>query len=113
VARKKNKACGQYDIMTYTLEALMEKMMSSLPDDYIIQNDDDALIKAAFTTEELGEVVKAIAHGTDREVVYECADAIVGLLQIMTFYNYEGPQGIGAAFDRTLARLKQRKMESQ
>ncbi len=95
--------------MSYTLEALIEKMMASLPDDYIIQNDDDALIKAAFTTEELGEVVKAIAHGTDREVVKECADAIVGLLQIMAFYNYEGVQGIDSAFDETLGKLKDRK----
>lgn len=95
--------------MSYTLDALMEKMMASLPDDYIIQNDDDALIKAAFTTEELGEVVKAIAHGMDREVVKECADAIVGLLQIMTFYNYQGPEGIDSAFDETLARLSRRK----
>jgi NTP pyrophosphatase (non-canonical NTP hydrolase) len=95
--------------MSYTLDALMEKMMSSLPEDYIIKNDDDALIKAAFTAEELGEVIKAIAHGTDREVVHECADAIVGLLQIMAFYNYEGPRGIDAAFDETLRRLKERK----
>ncbi|BAI60981.1 hypothetical protein MCP_0909 [Methanocella paludicola SANAE] len=95
--------------MSYTLEALVEKMMASLPDDYIIQNDDDALIKAAFTAEELGEVIKAIAHGTDREVVKECADAIVGLLQIMTFYNYQGPEGIDSALDETLARLSRRK----
>jgi NTP pyrophosphatase (non-canonical NTP hydrolase) len=97
--------------MSYTLEELMEKMMTSLPEDYIIQNDDEALIKAAFTTEELGEVVKAIAHGTDREVVTECADAIVGLLQIMAFYNYEGTEGIGSAFDETFAKLKERKGE--
>ena len=76
--------------MSYSLEALIENLMASLPDDYVIQNDDDALKKAAYTTEELGEVVKAISHGTDREVVKECADTIVGLLQIMTFYNYEG-----------------------
>ncbi len=95
--------------MSYTLEALMEKMMSSLPEEYVIRNDDEALIKAAFTTEELGEVVKAIAHGTDREVVKECADAIVGLLQIMAFYNYEGPQGIDTAFEETLGRLEERK----
>jgi len=99
--------------MSYTLETLIEKMMASLPEDYIIENDDDALIKAAFTTEELGEVVKAIAHGPDREVVSECADAIVGLLQIMTFYNYRGPEGIDSAFDETLVRLKNRKTESQ
>ena len=97
--------------MSYTLEELMEKMMASLPEDYIIQNDDDALIKAAFTTEELGEVVKAIAHGTDRDVVKECADTIVGLLQIMAFYNYEGMPGIDAAFDETLEKLKERKTE--
>jgi len=95
--------------MSYTLEALMEKMMSSLPDDYVIQNDDDALIKAAYTTEELGEVVKAIAHGTDKEVVHECADAIVGLLQIMAFYNCRGVEGIDAAFDETLEKLRARK----
>jgi NTP pyrophosphatase (non-canonical NTP hydrolase) len=95
--------------MSYTLDALMEKTMASLPEDYIIKNDDDALIKAAFTAEELGEVVKAIAHGTDREVVHECADAIVGLLQIMAFYNYEGVSGIDEAFDETLSRLKERK----
>ncbi len=98
--------------MSYTLEALIEKMMASLPDDYIIQNDDDALIKAAFTTEELGEVVKAIAHGTDREVVHECADAIVGLLQIMAFYNYEGERGVDAAFEETLDKLQKRKTDS-
>lgn len=97
--------------MPYTIEALIEKMMASLPDDYIIQNDDDALIKAAFTTEELGEVIKAIAHGTDREVVKECADAIVGLLQIMAFYNYEGTKGIDTAFDETLAKLMNRKIK--
>ncbi len=97
--------------MSYTLEDLMEKTMSSLPDDYIVQNDDDALIKAAFTTEELGEVVKAIAHGTDREVVKECADTIVGLLQIMAFYNYEGVTGIDTAFDETLERLSERKVQ--
>ena len=97
--------------MPYTLEALIEKTMASLPDDYVIQNDDDALVKAAYTTEELGEVVKAIAHGTDREVVKECADAIVGLLQIMAFYNYEGTPGIDSAFDETLARLRERKTE--
>ncbi len=95
--------------MPYTLDSLMEKMMASLPEDYIIKNDDDALIKAAFTAEELGEVVKAIAHGTDREVVHECADAIVGLLQIMAFYNYEGMTGIDEAFDETLSCLKERK----
>jgi NTP pyrophosphatase (non-canonical NTP hydrolase) len=95
--------------MSYTLDALIEKMMASLPEDYIIKNDDDALIKAAFTTEELGEVIKAIAHGTDREVVHECADAIVGLLQIMAFYNYEGPRGIDAAFDETLGKLMEKK----
>ncbi len=95
--------------MSYTLDALMEKMMASLPEDYIIKNDDDALIKAAFTTEELGEVVTAIAHGTDREVVHECTDAIVGLLQIMAFYNYEGTSGIDEAFDETMRRLKERK----
>jgi NTP pyrophosphatase (non-canonical NTP hydrolase) len=94
--------------MSYTLEDIIEKMMASLPEDYIIQNDDDALIKAAFTTEELGEVVKAIAHGTDREVVKECADTIVGLLQIMAFYNYEGPQGIDTAFDENLQKLRSR-----
>lgn len=98
--------------MSYTLEALIEKMMASLPEDYIIDNDDDALIKAAFTTEELGEVVKAIAHGSDMEVVRECADAIVGLLQIMAFYNYEGPQGIDAAFEETLSKLQKRKTAS-
>ncbi len=95
--------------MSYTLEALMEKMMASLPEDYVIGNDDEALIKAAFTTEELGEVVKAIAHGTDREVVKECADAIVGLLQIMVFYNYEGEKGIDTAFEETLRRLEERR----
>jgi NTP pyrophosphatase (non-canonical NTP hydrolase) len=95
--------------MSYTLDALMEKTMASLPEDYIIKNDDDALIKAAFTTEELGEVIKAIAHGTDLEVVHECADAIVGLLQIMAFYNYEGPEGIDTAFNKTLERLRKRK----
>jgi NTP pyrophosphatase (non-canonical NTP hydrolase) len=95
--------------MSYTLEEIVEKMMASLPEDYIIQNDDDALIKAAFTVEELGEAVKAIAHGTDREVVKECADAIVGLLQIMAFYNYEGVEGIDSAFDETLGKLRDRK----
>jgi len=95
--------------MSYTLDALIEKTMASLPDDYIIRNADAALIKAAFTAEELGEVVKAIGRGTDREVVRECADTIVGLLQIMAFYNYEGLQGIDAAFDETLRRLKERK----
>ena len=94
--------------MSYTLEEIIEKMMASLPEDYIIQNDDDALIKAAFTAEELGEVVKAIAHGTDREVVKECADTIVGLLQIMAFYNYEGVEGIDTAFDENLQKLRQR-----
>lgn len=98
--------------MSYTLEALIEKMMASLPEDYIIDNDDDALIKAAFTTEELGEVIKAIAHGSDMEVVRECADAIVGLLQIMAFYNYEGPQGIDSAFEETLSKLQKRKTAS-
>ena len=96
--------------MSYTLEALIEKLMASLPDDYVIQNDDDALKKAAYTTEELGEVVKAISHGTDREVVKECADTIVGLLQIMVFYNYEGVPGIDSAFDETLERLRERKV---
>ena len=95
--------------MPYTLEELIEKLMASLPDDYLIHNDDDALKKAAYTTEELGEVVKAISHGTDREVVKECADTVVGLLQIMTFYNYEGVQGIDSAFDETLGRLRERK----
>jgi NTP pyrophosphatase (non-canonical NTP hydrolase) len=94
--------------MSYTLEEIIEKMMASLPEDYVIQNDDDALIKAAFTAEELGEVVKAIAHGTDREVVKECADTIVGLLQIMAFYNYEGPEGIDTAFDENLQKLRSR-----
>jgi NTP pyrophosphatase (non-canonical NTP hydrolase) len=94
--------------MSYTLEEIIEKMMASLPEDYVIQNDDDALIKAAFTAEELGEVVKAIAHGTDREVVRECADTIVGLLQIMAFYNYEGTEGIDTAFDENLQKLRSR-----
>jgi len=94
--------------MSYTLEEIIEKMMDSLPEDYVIQNDDDALIKAAFTAEELGEVVKAIAHGTDREVVKECADTIVGLLQIMAFYNYEGVEGIDTAFDENLQKLRLR-----
>ena len=86
-------------------------MMASLPEDYIIQNDDEALIKAAFTAEELGEVVKAIAHGTDRDVVKECADTIVGLLQIMAFYNYEGAEGVESAFLETLGKLEKRKAE--
>jgi NTP pyrophosphatase (non-canonical NTP hydrolase) len=95
--------------MAYTVESLIEAMMRSLPKDYIIQNKDDALIKAAFTTEELGEVVKAISQDDGREVVKECADAIIGLLQIMAFYNDSGERGITSAFDETLTRLNERK----
>lgn len=95
--------------MSYTLESLIFKMMACLPPDYIIQNKNDALIKAAYTTEELGEVVMAISHGTEREVVKECADTIIGLLQIMNFYNEEGEQGIDSAFEETLCRLSERK----
>lgn len=95
--------------MAYTVENLIEAMMQSLPEDYIIRSKDDALIKAAFTTEELGEVVKAISMDDRREVVKECADAIIGLLQIMAFYNDDGEQGVTSAFDETLKRLKERK----
>lgn len=98
--------------MTYTVDGLAEKMMSSLPESYIIKSQDDALIKAAFTTEELGEVVKAIARGDRREVVRECADTIVGLLQIMAYYNDGGAPGLASAFDETIEKLKDRKTAS-
>ena len=96
--------------MTYTMDGLIGKMKSALPESYIIKNKDDALIKAAFTTEELGEVVKAIALGDRREVVRECADTIVGLLQIMSYYNDEGMPGVTSAFDETLEKLLDRKI---
>jgi NTP pyrophosphatase (non-canonical NTP hydrolase) len=95
--------------MTYTVEGLIDETMRSLPEDYIVRSKDDALIKAAFTTEELGEVVKAISLDDRREVVKECADAIIGLLQIMAFYNDDREQGVTSAFDETLKRLKERK----
>jgi NTP pyrophosphatase (non-canonical NTP hydrolase) len=95
--------------MTYTVDGLIEKMISSLPESYIIKSKDDALIKAAFTTEELGEVVKAISRGDRREVVRECADTIIGILQIMSYYNDEGSSGLISAFDETLKKLRERK----
>lgn len=98
--------------MPFTLDELMEKTMSSLPEDYRIENGDDALIKAAFVAEELGEVVKAIAHGSGRDVVCECADAVVGLLQVMAFYNDGGPEGVESAFEATLGKLRDRKSAS-
>ncbi len=95
--------------MTYTVDCLIKNMMSSLPESYIIKSKEDALIKAAFTTEELGEVVKAIARGDRREVVKECADTIIGLLQIMSYYNDKGVPGVTSAFDETLEKLSERK----
>ncbi len=95
--------------MTYDVTGLIEKMMSGLPESYIIKSKEDALIKAAFTTEELGEVVKAIARGERREVVKECADTIIGLLQIMSYYNEGGASGVTSAFDETLEKLRKRK----
>jgi len=95
--------------MTYTVDSLIEQMMSALPEGYIIKSKEDALIKAAFTTEELGEVVKAIARGDRREVVKECADTIVGVLQIMSYYSDEGVPGVNSAFDETLEKLRERK----
>jgi len=95
--------------MTYTVDGLIEKMMSSLPENYIIKSKEDALIKAAFTTEELGEVVKAISGGDRREVVKECSDTIIGLLQIISYYNDEGTPGVTSAFDETLEKLRKRK----
>lgn len=95
--------------MSYTVNGLIEEMISCLPVEYIIDGKDDALVKAAFTTEELGEVVKAISRGQSREVVKECADTIVGLLQIMAYYNTEGEQGVTSAFDETLRKLRKRK----
>lgn len=95
--------------MTYTVDRLIEKMISSLPESYIINSKEDALIKAAFTAEELGEVVKAIALGERREVVKECADTIIGLLQIMSYYNDKGAPGVTSAFDGTLEKLRERK----
>jgi NTP pyrophosphatase (non-canonical NTP hydrolase) len=98
--------------MAYTVDGLIEKMTSSLPESYIIKSQDDALIKAAFTTEELGEVVKAIARNDRKDVVRECADTIVGLLQIMSYYNEEGAAGVTSAFDETIGKLRARKMEN-
>lgn len=95
--------------MTYTIQGLIDEIRISLPEDYIITGMDDALIKAAFTAEELGEVVKAIAHEEPREIVKECADTIVGLLQIMDYYNDRGDFGIDSAFNETLQRLKSKK----
>ncbi|MCD1296307.1 hypothetical protein CUJ83_14990 [Methanocella sp. CWC-04] len=95
--------------MSYTIERLILEIRSSLPDDYVIRSKDDALIKAAFTAEELGEVVRAISRGSDREVVKECADTIVGLLQIIDYYNEDDVSGIDSAFGETLNRLKSRK----
>ena len=95
--------------MTYTVDGLMEQILSALPESYMIKSREDALIKSAFTTEELGEVVKAIARGDRKEVVKECADTIVGILQIMTYYNDEGTQGVASAFDETLRKLRERK----
>ena len=95
--------------MTCTMDGLIERIMFSLPEGYIIKSKDDALIKAAFTTEELGEVVKAIARNNKREVVKECADTIVGLLQIMSYYNDEGATGVASAFDETIEKLRERK----
>lgn len=96
--------------MAYDLNNLIMDIRSSLPDDYIIHSKDDALIKVAFITEELGEVVRDISHGDCREVVKECADSIVGLLQIMDYYNYNGESGINSAFEETLTRIKERKV---
>jgi NTP pyrophosphatase (non-canonical NTP hydrolase) len=95
--------------MTYTVDGLIEQILSGLPESYIIKSKEDALIKSAFTTEELGEVVKAIACENRREVVKECADTIVGILQIMTYYNDGGTQGVASAFDETLQKLRDRK----
>ncbi len=88
-------------------------MTLALPNSYIIKSKEDALIKAAFTTEELGEVVKAIARGEKREVVKECADTIIGLLQIMSYYNDEGVPGVTSAFDETLEKLRERKTNNR
>jgi NTP pyrophosphatase (non-canonical NTP hydrolase) len=95
--------------MSLTFETLIEDIRHSLPENYFINNKKDALIKAAFTAEELGEVVKAISHLENREVVKECADAIVGLLQIMDYYNDRGNDGIESAFQETIAGLISKK----